>query len=148
MLPLGMWRQYRRNCMPIPLIKDLISFRELAMYGGYWADLDVFWIGNGVPASTLVRRELHEVVLFTEYQRAEGQSMQPAENCYWQARDTRDDGTTRPLATVNLGFAHSVAGAAFWTLCYDYYVGYWENAGASELIGISIGMRTSSLCKN
>ena len=66
--------------MPIPLIKDLISFRALAMYGGYWADLDVCWIGNRVPPSTLVRRELHEVVLFTEYQRAEGEYMPPAEN--------------------------------------------------------------------
>ena len=101
------------------------------MYGGYWADLDVCWLGNDEPASTLGRHRerwaagKHEVVLFTEYQRLEGQYVKAPEHCYWQGDDKRDDGTTRPRATVNLGFAHSVGGAWFWELCYDSCVNYW-----------------------
>ena len=39
---------YRKMKLPIPLLKDIVQFRCLAAYGGWWADLDICWLRPGV----------------------------------------------------------------------------------------------------
>ena len=35
--------------VPVQLVKDIFSMRALALQGGWWADLDVFWLGRPLP---------------------------------------------------------------------------------------------------
>ena len=35
--------------VPIQIVKDIFSMQVLAMHGGMWADLDMYWLGRHIP---------------------------------------------------------------------------------------------------
>ena len=97
------WRNFRRDCMPIPLIKNFIQFKALLFYGGIWADLDVYWTGKSFPLDD----SKHQVLLFTD-KRVTGQYLRSPSLDMWP------HDKEKPRATINLGFAHSGAQVEFW----------------------------------
>ena len=126
------WRNFRRDCMPIPLIKNFIQFEALKFYGGIWADLDVFWTGKTPPYSFQEKAHPaidlpHEAELFTEYLGTTGQCMRPSEE-------------TKPPATINLGFAYSFPKAAFWEKCLEECLMHWGEGGGQ---GFQLGSDTA-----
>ena len=126
--------------MPIPLIKDLIQFEALRTFGSWWADLDSIWTGRKVPDSVLASSQVdasHSVVLFSEPERSAGQFVLDKKLLIWQNAE-------RPRATLNIGLAFSVAGAAFWAQCSAQCSHYWR-AGAGRFVNWDVvpegGMR-------
>ena len=104
------WSSLLNGGFPIALIKDMIMFNALRVFGGWWADLDAVWAGSQGPDSVVRIAEMdHDVVLFTEYERACGAYVKEPRHLMWPKGATP--------AAVNLGLAYSVAGAAFWQEC-------------------------------
>ena len=88
--------------VPIQIVKDIFSMKVLAMHGGVWADLDMYWLGRHIP--------LHE----SGYAFALEPHSRPASSYFGRAHDR-----------ITLALFAMPKGAGLGEKCHTEWLGKW-----------------------